>query len=163
MLAPHEIRAGSLADARPLSLMLQRNIKEKTFLVGGSQEEPSAVFISEGDHSIYKSFKCKSNTIWRGALVDDVSIEIDETTLFDPGTVNAPAGSLIRKLDMLGMSVIVERWNGFDNFLPLARGLPSLPEREEVGFYRWQVIIGVGLEKRVLRKIDVLPQSLYTG
>src|SRR5262245_969359 len=94
MLSPHEFTVGTLAEAEPLSLMLPRTKYERTVLIGTSENGPAAVVL-EGGHR-FRSFECRNATNWTGLLIPNVRVEVDETSLLDPGGYDAPFGAVVR-------------------------------------------------------------------
>jgi hypothetical protein len=76
MLAGNEFTVGTLADARPLSLILPRSKYEETVLVGGSEKEPTAVFV--GGRFNFHFFECSNATNWMGLLIPKVHVEVDD-------------------------------------------------------------------------------------
>ncbi|EMS96063.1 hypothetical protein H009_19472 [Agrobacterium tumefaciens str. Cherry 2E-2-2] len=147
MLAAHEFTVGTFGDARPLSLILPRNKYEATVLIGQFGNAPAAFFL-EGQYA-FLFFESTGNTDWKGLIVPNVRIEVDETSVFDAASQNAALGSLIRKSTTLGVRAKRER--GFDDgaTVTLHDGLADTGDLR-AGFQHWQIVIGTGVDKRVL-------------
>lgn len=156
MLRPHEFTVGSLADAAPLSLMLPRSKHEAMFLIGRLEDGPAAVFL-DGDYR-FIAFGCAEATNWKGIIVPNVRIEIDETSLCDPHSVWPPLGLLMRIDTRLVVSTKDDRNIGRQRRMLLEDGLASINELS-AGFFKWNIVIGEGVDKRVLREIDATPQA----
>lgn len=151
MLAAKEFTVGTLADAKPLSLVLPRKPHEGAFLVGRTEQGPAAVCL-DGSREYY-FFMCSEIENRRGLLIPNVGVEIDETSLFDPQYASAKLGTIVR----LDTRLVVCAGH------PTAFGDPfgvilesDLPPTHDLsaGFSRWQIVIGEGPDKRVLREID---------
>jgi hypothetical protein len=149
MLAPHEFTVGSVDGAVPLTLLLPRRDREEIMLIGEFKGAPVAIFLS-GDYKFH-FFETEGAAHWKGLIVPDVRIEVDETSLSDASYTSVPLGSLVRKDTTLGIRVRRER--GFDDgaTADLHSNLPSSGS-EEAGFSKWQIVIGTGADKRVLWK-----------
>lgn len=145
MLAADEFTIGALADAAPLSLILPRNKYEATVLIGRYNDVPAAVFL-EGEYA-YHYFESADNTSWRGLIIPNVRVEVDETSVSDGGAL----GSLIRKSTTLG--VRAKRDRSFDDgtTVTLHEELADAGD-QRAGFQNWQIVIGIDANKRVLWK-----------
>jgi hypothetical protein len=149
MLFAHEFTVGSIADAKPLSLIMPRRKYEEWALVTSTEEKSIAVLLS-GLHS-FKFFDCAGNDSYKGLIVHDVQIEVDETTMFDPGYDDPPHGSAIRRLDVLGINCKSDGFIHRGTLVPMIRGLASTGEAA-VGFRNWQITIRASQQKQVLWK-----------
>lgn len=152
MLSVQEFTAGALESAAPLSLILARTKHEATILIGQIGDRPAAIFLS-GQHAFY-SFESAGNRSWRGLIVPDVNVEVDEASAFDPDRDEESAGVLIRsdtRLIALGRGD-----QAFGGWIPvvLYADLPAIHDAR-VAFSKWQVVIGTGVTKRILTKVDV--------
>lgn len=151
MLSANEFTVASLADAKPLSLLLPRNEYDATFLVGGPIDRPIALFL--GERHQYVSMECDEATNWFGLLIPSVRIEIDETSLFDVARISASPGTLVRTETQLKVSAIREQ--GVRTAAPVILETNLSPATNlSVGFTRWRIVIGEGFDKRVLREVD---------
>lgn len=152
MLAPQEFSPGSLADASPLSLVLPRNKRESHFLVGLVDDAPFAVFLS--DQWRFRGFSCSESSHYGGIIIPNIAIEMDPASSFMSDGFHAPAGSLVRKGTGLYLSFLHER--GLSRGSPLMCLVDDLPEaKEEAGFLRWAISIGVGPSKRTLHSVSI--------
>jgi hypothetical protein len=151
MLAPDEFTVGSIETATPLTLMLPRQERERTILIGEFQGAPVAVFLS-GDYKFH-FFETKGAARWKGLIIPNVRIEVDETSLSDASYTSAPLGSLVRTGTTLGLRV--RREGGFDDgaIADLHSNLPSAGS-EEASFSKWQIVVGTGADKRALWKYN---------
>lgn len=157
MLRPDEINVGSLADAQPLTLVLPRTKYEQPMLVTADAEHRTAIFLGK-DHR-FESFVCDTADNWKGLMVANVSLEIDETSVFDPESEYTPTGALVREQDRIAMAARGRDPHGFNHqvLVPLITGLPEAGERLRAGFRKWQVVLSQGEDKRVLQTIAVEP------
>jgi hypothetical protein len=149
LLSPHEFIVGSLARAQPLSLVLPRNKYEATFLV--CQAEASAVAVCLAGQHAFQHFPCSNNSHWKGLIVPDVRVEVDITSLIETGQ-GTPLGAALRSASRLMIAARSDQSYG-PSGVTLHDDLP--PAYEEAAFSRWQVIIGRGLDKRMLWSIDL--------
>ena len=158
MLKPSEFSAGTLASAKPLSLLLPRGQYEQPFLIGAQDGKGIAVLLSnQGDYR-YQAFTTADAHNWSGLIIADVSIEVDETSVYDPNQGNR-LGSIVRSGTILAIAATPESWRGGSHLVPLVEGLPDLAERAGAGFTRWQIVIGEGTDKRVLKTMSVEPTA----
>lgn len=159
MLSPNEFSLGTLADAKPLALMVTSSSSNETFLIGGDGEQRNAVFL-DGEHR-FSSFECSTATNWRGMLILGVSLEVDEKSLIDQNRSDIPLGALIREAGVLGILASVQHSHGFkhNSQVRLIDGLPSHGGDQQLAFAKWQVVIGTGIDKRPLRTIDVTKKA----
>ncbi|WP_156367867.1 hypothetical protein [Brevundimonas sp. Leaf363] len=65
---------------------------------------------------------------------------------------------MIRSGSRLSIAAKAEGWRGGVSLVTLADTLPQVGE-ESAGFTRWQIIIGSGIDKQVLKTISVDPSS----
>lgn len=153
MLEAHEFTVGSLEGAKPLTLVLSRgDARGASFLVGSSGGEVVAVFL-DGEYQ-YRAFKTAGNDYWEGILVPDVRIEVDEKSVFDPNAQPGILGAVICKGSGLDLNANAENWRRMVWPITLVEGAEAAA-RTSVGFSRWNVVLGVGSEKRVLFNVSV--------
>jgi hypothetical protein len=146
MLSPDEFTAGTFSHAHPLSLILPRTKHEAAALIGSTRGAPAAILIS-GQFAFHAFFSA-DNYSWKGLIVPNVRIEVDETSLFDPDQQATPLGSVIRTAQSLVIRGRAE--NGSGQIMPVTLH-DGLPETDlKAAFSQWQVVIGQGSEKRVL-------------
>ena len=155
MLAPEEFTTGTFASAPAGSLILPRNKHEVAAIVGIVDAAPAVVILS-GQFQ-YHYFPTAGSENWSGLIVPDVRIEVDETTAFDP-RYGEPLGALIRSGTSLGVYGKTERSFGRSRAVSVASDLPAIAEGG-AGFTKWQIVLGEGLGKRVLHKVDVLVEG----
>lgn len=156
MLSAEEFTVGYVADAKPLSLMLPRTRYEHTILVGHVEGKPTAVVLT-GQHASL-CFECERNNSFGGLIIPGVRIEVDETSLCDPAGMDTPSCSIIRRDTRLAIQAQSERRFGGSTSVTLHDELVSAGE-QKAGFTKWQVVIGEGVTKRVLWKVDVSPSG----
>lgn len=147
MLKATEFAVGYLGDASPLSLILPRTKYEEAMLVGNVEGKATAVILS-GQHQ-FLCFSGAGNTDWKGLMIPNVHIEVDETSLFDPDASGTPTGSIIRRDTRLTIHAREERAFGAGTAVTLHDSLPSA-ERLKAGFTKWQIVVGEETSKRVL-------------
>lgn len=150
MLRFDQMRTGYLKDAEPLSLMLPTDTGTPKFLVCGSKDDPVAVEL--GGEDVFSAFRCGQDTYWRGLLILDVHLEVDETSRFERSVGRGPVGSL----ELNGQSAhIVTRGHHGGAGRVVAFSSPSIERSEiSVGFARWEICVGLGDQKQVLHSID---------
>lgn len=147
MLSASEFTTGSIGQAKPLALSLPRRASEETFLIGGTNERPVAIFLS-GIHRFH-AFNAADNNSWFGLLIPGVRIEVDEASVFDSRDASA-GGAVIRLENRL---VVRARGSGGE-LVMLEDALPPTLEGS-VGFHHWQVVLGGGAERRVLYDVSM--------
>ena len=151
MLTVEEFSAGDLNTMKPISLLRPIAQHEQEVLVAGSDERPIAVLLHEAH--LYTSFEAASTSQWTGLILPKLKIELDETSAFDARYEYAPLGAVVRKGSELVMCTKSENFRGTAN-TPLITGLSSIGD-SQVGFKRWQLVLGDGDRKRVMRSFDV--------
>lgn len=153
VLRPEEFTVGTLATAKPVSLLLPRGKYEQAFLVAGPEAEPFAVFLHPGQHRFH-GFPSADAHNWSGLIIPDVSVELDQASLYDPSSYDVRLGSLVRSGDTLSVASHQERWMGRYSYQPLISGMPMIEERYGAAFMRWRITIGEGIDRRVLLTVD---------
>ncbi|MFC3077683.1 hypothetical protein ACFODL_06235 [Phenylobacterium terrae] len=151
MLSPQEFTVGTFATAKPGSLVLPRAKHEAPALICEGDGEPVAVVLS-GTYAFH-SFPTGGAENWRGVIVPDVSIELDETSLYDPDHHGHLPGVLVREGTRLMVRGMPQQAFGRSVPVVIHAGLPDGAGR--AAFTRWQVILGQGDEKRVLHQADL--------
>lgn len=147
MLSPEEFTVGSLGDAEPRSLMLQRRRPEEAILIGRLEQHRVAVLLSGQQPFI--AFPSDGNHNWKGLIIPEIRIEVDPTSLFDPDRHDAPPGSVIRTDNRLVLRARPEQ-GGYGEILVTLHGELPAGAALTAGFTKWQVVIGEGPTKRVL-------------
>jgi hypothetical protein len=151
MLSPNEFSIGYIGSVTELTLVLPIESYDRACLITAAPGKPMAIVIDERD--LFASFESEGNTSWKGLLVPNVVIEIDETSIFDADGWSLPCGALVRQEDKLFVSVSpdgrLQRAR-----VPLLANLPTSDPRMKAGFKRWQISLGNGLSKRILKTFD---------
>lgn len=152
MLAPEEFTVGTFASAPAGSLILPRSKHEMIVIVGLLDEAPVAVFLS--DRFQFHYFHTAASENWSDLIIPNVRVEVDESTAFDPGYGGPLLGAVVRVATELNIYAKTEQSFGWSRAVRLVSNLPATHDGS-VGFTKWQVVLGVGPEKRILHKIDV--------
>lgn len=148
MLSAREFITGSAGDATPLTLVLPRHAQEIVMLVGGSADRPVALCLS-GSHCFH-SFLAVNNRHWFGILISGVRVEVDEASIGGSNYGQSLAGTVIRKDSRL----LVQPAGYNDPAVVLEEGLPATIDGA-ASFSRWQVVLGAGVDKRVLHTVSL--------
>jgi hypothetical protein len=148
MLSPHEFSVGCISDATGLTLVLPRGNYETSFIVNAAVE-PKIAVVLEGDHR-FLSFECSDNTSWKGLIVPNILIEVDETSVVD----TVPLGAVVRSGTTLAIRV---KWDGGmgNRTVPLITELTPCRDDLAAAFTRWSIIIGEGLSRRELMAVEI--------
>lgn len=158
MLSPGEFSVGCIGDvATSLSLVLPRGRYEEPMLVTHASGSPYAIFLA-GQHQ-FLGFECSGNDSWKGILIPNVTIEVDEDSIFDAEDIHSPAGTLVRKNTQLYL--VTKGDGGFRGAIrtPLIVDLPSCRQSMAAGFTRWRIFLGEGTTKRELKRIEIGAQG----
>lgn len=150
MFRLNEFSAGELRSARPISLLLPLAEHDREFLIAGTQEVPVGIFL--GGEYLFRHFETANSDSWNGLIVPNLTIEVDEESAFDARFKRATIGSVVRKGVVLEICVMQER-GGRTDFVTLMSGLPLI-DGHQAGFNRWQLVLGEGRNKRVVRAMD---------
>lgn len=122
------------------------------------RERLIAIFLG-GDHAFH-FFTPDEDTPYAGLLIPEVSIDVDETSLFDATDETAPVGAVVRANTHLTIAAMGNaRYSVRAERVPLIEGLAPCEQNVRAGFHRWQIVLGSGIEKRILKTIDVTPQA----
>ncbi|WP_445219747.1 hypothetical protein ACKWRH_06205 [Bradyrhizobium sp. Pa8] len=151
MLSPNEFSVGHIGAAASLTLVLPADRYDHLLLVTTAHDEPTAIFLD--DRHQFEAFGCQGNIHYKGILVPNVRIEVDETSVFDVSRNWAELGTVVRKDDGLFISTGTDRFGG-NQLIALQRNLVACDANAAIGFTRWQIVIGEGPCKRTLRIID---------
>lgn len=154
MLTSSEFTVGCVSKATPLTLVLPRNTQEEPFLIGLCSNAPAALFLS-GRHQ-FTWFASAGSETWNGLLIPNVRIEVDETSIFCPSDVHPEFGTIVRKDAQLVAQARARSTHSVNRAesVVLEDGLPSTLN-VEAGFRRWQIVLGSGLDKRVMYEVSV--------
>lgn len=154
MLAAIEFSAGTIGEATPLTLVLPRSSYDPTALIGKSIDGGvPAIFFLDERHG-FQWFECPDNAHWKGILVPNVTVEVDENTAFDPEMTWPKLGCVVRQDDRLVAIAKASHPGTFHGTqeIMLLDDLPS--GSQKVAFTRWQISLGKGIEKRILLVVD---------
>ncbi|WP_439408523.1 hypothetical protein ACNJX9_09255 [Bradyrhizobium sp. DASA03076] len=153
MLSPDEFSVGHIASARGLTLVLPVDHYDHLSLVTTVHAEPTAILLDDRDQ--FEAFGCQANTNYKGILIPDVRIELDETCVHDAAGRWAVPGMVVRRDDALFISTRTDRRPGSSQLVALQRGLVACEPSMAIGFTRWQIVIGDRHNKRTLKIIDL--------
>lgn len=161
MLKPSECFPGYVENAEPLTLILPRTSYEEKALTFTADSKKFALFLSGGADQVFRFMERNGDHDWRGLLVPNVEIELDETSLFDVDGHYPPLGSLVRHGDKLSVQTIAlgNRFSPYGGQFPIMSELPSISPTEKACFTKWQIVLGEGQEKRVLHSVNATPQG----
>lgn len=154
MFSPDLIVPARLDEATGLSLLLPRSSYEFTFLIAQSDDGHIAIIIDDNEKA-FTSFRVEDGNAWKGALLSNLHIEVDEQSLVDPDQQLIPLGTLVREGSSLWIAArppvasVIGRY-----LLPLSRDLPVGSPGIRLGFRRWQLVLGDGDDRRVVRSFS---------
>lgn len=154
MLEGAEFFSGSLDDVNGLCLVMPRD-RDEEFILAVPGNPRTAIYL-EGRNK-FQGFTYTSNDAWQGIIIPNVRIEVDVGSAFNADSGRAPDGAAIRRVDYLAVAAQIRSTDGFMNQtkVPVASGLQPCAQGCAVGFRKWQIVLGEGQAKRVLRKIDI--------
>lgn len=159
MLRPDELTVGSFEAAQPLTLAFPRKAYEHLTLIFEDQGKTLGLFLAGNPESLFRIFECKNNSGLVGPMVAGVRIEFDPTSMHDLDQDFAPLGSLIRHSDKLAVqtSYVGNRMSFQNGPMTLVSGLPACEADQRACFLKWQIVLGDGIDKRVLHTNDATP------
>lgn len=149
MLSPNEFGAGTLSEAKPLSLILPYTKYGEALIVCTFEEKPYAIFLS--GQFLYHGISSYDNKNYSGIIISSISIEVDEQSAYDINYYYPRAGTVIRENDELLIGFNVERATRPHKAV-LISGLPNCTGK--VWFTRCQIKFGCMDTKRILFSID---------
>jgi hypothetical protein len=153
MLAPNEFFPGCLRDADSFSLFLPTRRHDFSALVSNVSGALTAIVL-EGNHQ-FLAFDCSNNVTWRGILVPNVSIEVDEGSVIDLDRYDVPRGVLIRRSSELCIAAREDGGLRTARTIPLIGNLRAGREDSDIGFATWRIVLGEGHDKRELKTFSV--------
>ena len=161
MIDPAECFAAPISAARGLTLVLPRSSYERACLIVPREEKLVCVCLEEFSRTgPFFAFECDDNDNWRGLLIPEVRIELDETSLHDADGRYAPRGSMARTQGELTLAVEFEgQFHTRTSGVTILDGLPPCSPHQTACFAKWQVVLGNGDNKRVLWTVDVTPAT----
>lgn len=157
MLLPHEFNVGYIGSATQLTLMLPFGDYDRACLITLASGKATAIVVDERES--FSSFESENNTSWKGILVPNVAIELDESATFDAVGWSPPLGMLVRRDDGIFISARPEGRIPRNTLIPIVTGLPTSQADMAVGFKKWQIVLGEGLSKRTLMSFDTDRQN----
>jgi hypothetical protein len=153
MLSPGDFSVGCIGDVTTsLTLVMPRGHYEHPMLVTQASGSPYAVFLA-GEYR-FLGFECGNNDSWKGILIPNVTIEMDDESIFEAEDLHSPFGALVRRGTQL--DVVTRTDGGFPRPVkkPLIVGLPPCRLNMAAGFTRWRICLGEGTRKRELKRVD---------
>lgn len=151
---PHEFFAGTLADAKPGSMLLPRTDRETNAYIGTSGDKPFAILLS-GEHKFH-SLDAEANENWRGILIPNAKILVDPESALDPRAIDPRPGMVVRLLNKLSVWALRSSRLSHDMMrIDLATDLPPCCSDLQVGFLHWQVVLESEKSHRVLFDVDL--------
>lgn len=157
MLKPSEFTVGNMANTTGLALSLSRASYEYEALVFSQNDQRLALLLTDRNGALHRIVELDGLSELLGVLIPNVSIELDETSLHDVDGYHPPAGSLIRKGTILGVhsSYVGNRLSGHGGLFTLLSDLPPCDINQSACFLKWQIVLGEGEDKRVLKKVEI--------
>jgi hypothetical protein len=152
MLSPFEFSLGYIGNVTQLTLVLPIDNYDHPCVVTLAPGKPTAIVVDE--RYSFTSFACEGNTHWKGIVVPNIAIELDETSSYDASGWSPPLGMLVRREDGLFVSTRPDGGSRQNTLVPILTGLPAGEAKMAAGFKKWQIVIGEGLSKRVLMTFD---------
>jgi hypothetical protein len=133
--------------------MLPRTRYEYACLIVPGEGAAIAVVL-DGQYQFH-SLPTADNTAWKGAIIPNVAIELDHKSLFDAEGTYPPAGSMLRRGSELLLVARTERGLRTTAAINVLKDLPPSRDTLATGFLCWQIVLGEGLGKRILKVIAV--------
>ena len=153
MLSSEEMRVDYVGRAEGLTLVVPVGKHDDWFLVTTADATPAAIFL-DGDHR-FVAIDCADNTNYKGLLIPNVRIEVDETSFYDTVGNYAPLGMVVRQNDGLFVAASSDRMRMRSDLFALQRGLAASGVNLSAGFSKWQIVLGNAPHQRVLKTIDL--------
>ena len=153
MLSSEEMRVDYVGRAEGLTLVVPVGKHDDWFLVTTADATPAAIFL-DGDHR-FVAIDCADNTNYKGLLIPNVRIEVDETSVYDAVGNHAPPGMVVRQNDGLFVAASADRMRMRSDLFALQRGLAASDVNLSAGFSKWQIVLGNDPHQRVLKTIDL--------
>jgi hypothetical protein len=152
MLTPEEFTVGPIGDVTQLTLVLPIDTYGHACLITPAPGKPTALVVDQKD--TFAFFASEGNMAWNGLRIPNISIEIDETSVFDVTGRYPPLGTLVRKTNSLDVVARPDFGRPVSSFVRILANLPAGDAKMEAGFKRWQIVVGEGWAKRVLMTFD---------
>lgn len=147
MIPLSAIKACTLPEVSGPGILFPADQDAQTFLVTGA-DSPVAVLL-DGQHKCY-AFPASKGHNWKGAIIEPVNFEIDESSIYSPSSVGLKLGSIIVK-GRDAFIVARMKTGGWEETIsvPISQPVDGADEHDkfEVGFYRWKAVIGEGEQR----------------
>lgn len=159
MIDPSECFAAPISAAQEMTLVLPRGDYEHRCLIVMSEGKPVVVCLDEL-HQLgrFFAFECDGQNSWNGLHIPGVRIELDEASLSEAQGHFIPRGTMERSEDKLSLRVQFERrFHSSASSITILDGLRTCAAYQSACFLKWQIVLGVGEEKRVLATVDATP------
>jgi hypothetical protein len=154
MLLPEEFSVGCIGEVTTgLALVLPRGRYEHMILITCASGSPYAIFL-DGEHE-FNGFECSNNDVWKGLLIPNVRIEVDEGSVFVAEGMYPPLGALVRKNTQIEIVTLADGGFREKNRTPLIVDLPPCHQNIAAGFAKWRIVLGEGIAKRELMHINI--------
>jgi hypothetical protein len=140
ILSPNECLAGYIGSVTNMTLAFPIGRHDESFLEG---------------ESAFLSFDCTGDASWRGLLVPNVDIELDATSVFDPGESQEILGSAVRKGNTLSIVTKQEKYVFGPRRMVIIGNLPEADGGLAAAFKTWSIKIGEANNRRTLKTIRV--------
>lgn len=162
MLKLSEFIVGDMAQTTGLVLSLRRTSYEYDALLFSQNDQRYALVLTDERDALHRVFPIDGHTDLHGLLIPGVSIECDETSLFDNSSYHAPLGSLVRRGSELNVqsTLVGNRLFPHGGLFTLLSDLPPCEINQTACFLKWQIVLGEGQDKRVLKKVEVASNKL---
>jgi hypothetical protein len=159
MLKPSEITAGLLDHAAPMTLAFPQENYGQLALVFANGEKKYGFFLDGHEEYLHHMIALTDENDWNCALVPGVEIELDPNSSYNMASRYPPIGSLVRQGEDLAVqtSNVGSRLPHLGNAFVIVSGLPKCAPNQKACFTRWQIVLGQGIEKRILHTVDVTP------
>lgn len=155
-LRASEFAVGPLGCCAPGSLLLPRTAHELPYLIGASPDGPMALCLS--GQFRFQAFVTEGNTGWSGLIVPGVRVEVDPSS--SPGLYRRGASMGCARRQGKTLSVVGRSdHTGRSATVIVDDELANLGD-ETATFERWQVVLGDGLDRRVLWTVDVATDEI---
>jgi hypothetical protein len=148
MLLPHEFSVGFIGGINQLTLVLPVDSYDRSFLVTLASGKPTAISLDKKDG--FASFTCENNSSYKGILVPNIAVELNEKVALDAIGWGTPLGTLVRREESLLISTRLEGSLPQNTLVPIITGLPASQPNMAAGFTKWRIVIGDGPSKRIL-------------
>lgn len=149
MLKPDEVMGVTLGDAKGFAFAVSFSGAEGRLLVTDA-EDPAMAVMLDGSFA-FTTFNVAEAARHKVALVEKVRIEVNQDSIYN-AAYGYDLGDIVRVRAEIGIVAKPSNARGFNDPFPvtLVTGLPAGRDDVQVGFKRWSITIGSGLDRRVL-------------